>query len=410
MGDQKKHSVKWRVLYYAGSAFLCLLIFGAAAGVLYWIYSSEPTAQREGATRKTAALVDTLVVERGSYEPELVVLGNVQPAREIQLSPLVGGEIIEMDRSFVPGGMIHKGQPLLKIDPADFQNIVRLRDSELKQAQAELAIEEGRQAVARKELAAIGQELTEANRALVLRQPQIDSIKARIDSAQSALDQAKLDLKRADLITPFDAQIMDRMANLGSRVEPGQAVARLVGTDAYWVIASVPLRQLNFITFPDDANPGSSVEVRLKSVWGPNQFRAGVVTRLIGELDPQARLAQVLITVEDPLARQGDGPPLILDSIVEARIKTKPLEDVVRLPREYLRQNKTVWVFEDGKLAIREIQIAFGNAAYVYVSEGLNDGDEIVTTALATVAEGRPLRRSTDASDPSDTADAEAGQ
>lgn len=409
MSDQHKPSMMRLVLHYVVSALVCLLILGAAVGALYWIYSSEPTAQREGATRKSAALVDTLVVERGTYEPDLVVLGNVQPSREIQLSPLVGGEIIKVDPSFEPGGIVAKNQPLLEIDSEDYRNVITLRESELKQAQAELAIEEGRQAVARKELDALGLEITPANRALVLREPQIDSIKARIASAQSMLDQATLDLKRTSLIAPFDAQIMSRLANLGSQVEPGQSVARLVGIDTYWVIASVPLRQLKFITFEEAKKAGSTVEIRLKSVWGPGELRTGVVTRLIGELDPQARLAQVLITVGNPLALQNDDPPLILDSIVQARIKTKPLEAVVRLPREHLRQNNTVWVFDEGKLAIRKVQIAFGNADYVYVSEGLSDDDEIVITALATVSEGRPLRRSTDQDD-AEQADAEGGE
>ena len=398
LSDQNKPSTKRLVLHYVVSALVCLLLVGAAAGTLYWIYSSEPTAEREGATRKSAALVETLVVERGTYEPELVVLGNVQPSREIQLSPLVGGEIIEMDPSFVPGGIVKEKQTLLKIDPADFQNAVKLRESELKQARAELAIEKGRQAVARKELAALGQEISPANRALVLREPQIDSIQARIDAAQSSLDQATLNEKRTSLRAPFDALIMSRLANKGTQVQPGQSVARLVGVETYWVIASVPLRHLEWITFPDAATPGSSVAIRLKSIWGPNDLRVGEVTRLIGELDAQARLAQVLITVSNPLARQTDAPPLILDSIVEARITAKPLKDVVRLPREYLRQNNTVWVFDDGKLAIRKVQTVLGNATYVYISDGLVDGDEIVTTALATVVEGRTLRRSIDES------------
>lgn len=396
MSDPKQSSFKRLALYYGLTLLVCLLLVGVAAGALYLIYSTEPTAQREGATRKSAALVDTLIVNRGTYEPELVVLGNVQPSREIHLSPLVSGEVIAVDPSFEPGRIVDKGQPLLTIDPEDFRNIIRLRQSDLKQAQAELAIEEGRQSVARKELAAIGQELTPASSALVLREPQIASIQARIDAAQSALDQAKLELKRTGLTAPFDAQIMNRLANEGSQVQSGDPVARLVGIDTYWVIASVPLRQLDTIQFADQSTRGSLVEVRLKSVWGPDASRVGEVTRLIGELEPQARLAKVLITVDDPLAREADGPALILDTIVEARIKTKPLVDVVRLPREYLRQNDTVWVLDDGKLAIRKVEIAFGNAAYVYVADGLQDGAEIVTTSLATVAEGRALRRTSD--------------
>lgn len=402
MSDQAK-SKRWvAVLRALGSVLLCLLLLGAAAGAVYWIYNTEPTAQREGATRKTAALVETIVVSRGDYRPDLVVLGNVQPARSIALSPRVSGEIIAVDPSFVPGGIVDQGQPLLTIDPADFENVVTLRRAALKQAEAQLAIEQGRQAVARKELEALGREIAQENRALVLREPQIASIRAQMDSARAALDQAELDLERTRVAAPFDAQIMSRSANLGSQVGAGDEVARLVGVDEYWVIASVPLRHLGHIALAGGGRAGSSVRVRLPSVWGPDAARTGEVIRLIGELDPQARLAQVLISVRDPLSRDTEGPTLLLDTIVEATIAGKPLEGVIRLPRDYLRQNNSVWVFNGGKLAIRRVQTVFGNAEYAYVSEGLEEGDEVVTTALATVVEGRPLRRVTDAENDSD--------
>lgn len=393
MNKQNQRSIVWRVLYYLVSVVACLLLVGAAALALRWIYSSEPTAEREGATRKTAALVETLVVSRGTYEPELSVLGNVQPAREISLNPLVGGQVIAVDAAFELGGIIDAGQTLLTIDPADYKNNVTLRRSELKQAEAELVIERGQQAVARKELEALGREVSPESRALVLREPQIESIQARIDSAKAALEQAELDLKRTVVAAPFHAQILRRSVNLGSRVSAGDPVARLVGVDAYWVVASVPLRHIGHLQFADTDQKGSTVRVRLNSVWAPGVTRTGEVTRLIGELDPQARLAQVLITINDPLSLESDDPPLLIDTIVEAKITGRPLEGVVRLPRDYLRQNDTIWVFEEGNLAIRKVKVLFGNASDVYISEGLTDGDEVVTTALSTVSEGRPLRR-----------------
>ncbi|MGB0766121.1 MAG: efflux RND transporter periplasmic adaptor subunit [Phycisphaeraceae bacterium] len=398
MSKKGLSSVARSILYYGGSALVCLLLAAAAAGGLYWIYGTEPQAEREGATRKSAALVDTIVVTRGTHRPELVVLGNVQPEDEIQLSALVGGEIIAVDPSFEPGGIVEPGQPLLTIDPADYRNVVTLRESELKQIEAELSIERGRQDVARKELASLGRTIDPENRALVLREPQIASLEARIQAARAALDQARLDLQRTQLNAPFRAQIMERTANLGTRIAAGDPVARLVGVDTYWVYASVPVRHLSRIDFADDSPQGSKAKLTLESVWGPDASRTGEVRRLIGELDPRARLAQVLVAVDDPLALGPDqpGPRLLLDTIVRIGIQGRPLEEVVRLPREVLRQNSSVWIYDDGKLAIRTVQIAFGNDAHVYISDGLEDNDEVVTTALATVTEGRPLRRIAD--------------
>lgn len=395
--DPKKQLILRRVLGILASVFACIVLLGGAAGAVYLIYQTEPAAQREGATRKTAALVETVTVTRGTHRPELVVLGNVQPARTIMLSALVSGEIIEVDPAFMPGVIVDKGQPLIRIDPADFENVLVLRMSELKQVEAELAIEQGRQAVARKELEALDRSVSEENRPLVLREPQIAAIRARVDAARAEVNQAELDLKRTQVNAPFDAQIIRRQANLGSQVGAGQAVAEMVGVEEYWVVASVPLRHLERIGFAEKQQGGSGVSLTMKSAWPAGTARQGEVTRLIGGLDPESRLAQVLITIKDPLSRESDAPPLLLDTIVEARIAGKPLEGVVQISRDYLRQGDAVWVLKDGKLEIRKVTIAFSDAGSVYISEGLESGDQVVTTSLSAVTPGQPLRRVGDA-------------
>ena len=121
---------------------------------------------------------------------------------------------------------------------------------------------------------------------------------------------------------------------------------------------------------------------------------------MIGTLDEQTRLARVLITVPDPLGRSTDAPPMILDTLIETQIEGRPIDDVVRLSREYVRDRGTVWVMKDGKLEIRETEIVFRDAEYAYIREGLDSGDEVVTTTLATVADGVGLRKVSDAAAP----------
>ena len=114
---------------------------------------------------------------------------------------------------------------------------------------------------------------------------------------------------------------------------------------------------------------------------------------MIGTLDQQTRLARVLITVDDPLGQKSDVPPLILDTLIETEIEGKPIEDVVRLRREYVRNQDTVWVMKDEKLEIRKTEVVFRDAEYAYIRKGLESGEEVVTTTLATVAEGVGLRK-----------------
>ena len=102
----------------------CAAILAASAAAIVVINRTEPTAQQVSATRKSAALVETVTVERGTYSPRLEVLGVVTPEEDIVLSPRVGGQGIEMSPQLFPGGMVRKGEVLLRIEPADFQNDV----------------------------------------------------------------------------------------------------------------------------------------------------------------------------------------------------------------------------------------------------------------------------------------------
>ena len=47
---------------------------------------------------------------------------------------------------------------------------------------------------------------------------------------------------------------------------------------------------------------------------------------------------------------------------------------------------------KDGRLEIRRLEIVFQDAGHAYAREGLEDGDRVVTTSLATVREGAALR------------------
>ena len=371
---------------------LCLAILTVAAGIVYVIRSTEPTAQKGDVTRRSAALVDVVEVARGDHRPEIVVLGTVEASRDVELSPRVAGEIVAMAPSFEPGGLVDRGTVLVTIDPADYRNTLAVRRSELREARASLAIEEGRRTVAEREFALLDETIDEGNRALVLREPQIESAKARVDAAIAAVEQAELDLRRTEVRAPFDAQVLTRDVDLGSQIAPGDRLARLVGVDEAWVVATVPMRTLPRVRFESDGGAGSRVRVRDRTAWEPGVFREGRLTRLIGTVDDRTRLARVLITIDDPMARATDAPPFLLGTVVETRIEGRILEDVVRLDRALLREGDTVWVFADGKLEIRPVRVEFRDAEHAFVAEGLEGGERIVTTNLATVTDGIELR------------------
>jgi len=169
----------------------------------------------------------------------------------------------------------------------------------------------------------------------------------------------------------------------------------LVGVDEYWITASVPMRELRRLRFAggDDAKTGSAVRIAHPAAWGPGVHREGRVTRLVGALDRETRLARVLVTVADPLGEETGAPSLLLGSIVELAIEGEPLEDVVRIDRDHLRRGDTVWVMHEGALEIRPVEVVYRDAEHAFIAAGLEAGETIVVTDLATVTDGLPLRR-----------------
>jgi RND family efflux transporter MFP subunit len=307
----------------------------------------------------------------------------------------VSGEIVHVEPAFRPGGLVRAGDPLLRLDPADYEQALIMRQSEMGQVKAELEIEQGQQRAAELEFKLLGEDIDPANRALVLREPQVASLRSKLRAAEAAVKQAQLELDRTQIQAPFDAQILERFVELGSQVSARDRLARIVGTDEYWVVATVPLAKVRWIHFPEAKKEGARAVLRHRSVWEPGQKREGIVRRLIGEVDANTRLARIIVSVPKPLGGLVDGelkPALILGTVVQVEIEAAEIADVVRLDREYLRQNHSVWVMDGEELKIRKAEVIFSDGTHAYIRGGLEEGDRVVTTNLATVVDGLPIR------------------
>lgn len=379
------------------TVLICAVILAAAVAVAAVTFLTEPTAKRGGATRETAMLVEVTPVERGTYRPVIVATGMVEPAREVTLSAQVGGEIIARAPEMVPGGVVEKGQVLLRIEPADFRHALKQRESELGQAIAALDIERGRQQVAQSDFELLEGTVPQGDRSLVLREPQLEAAEVRVEAARAAVEQARLDLARSRIEAPFAAQVLSREADVGSRVTPGEPLGRLVGLEAYWVAVTVPLPKLRWISVPGvEEDQGAEVEVRNRTAWPEGVTRRGHVFKLVGALDGATRMARVLVEIQDPLGRLTEPgtevPPLMIGEFLEVRIQGTELPEVIRLHRDHVRADNTAWVMEDGVLRIRDLDIIMRDSEYAYLRSGLEDGDQVVTTNLATVTDGAPLR------------------
>lgn len=377
-------------------ALVCLIVLVLGVGIAWLFLGTADDAGRQRPAERSKRLVEVQVAERQHHTVTVTAWGQVTPSRSLTLTPRVGGRVTEVASDFEAGSVLAAGEPLLQLDARDYELSLTRARSALTQAQADLALEQGQQAVAQREYDLLGEDVSDAERALILRRPQLDTAQAAVASAEADLADARLDLQRTDIQTPFEALVLSRDVAEGAEVSTTTTLAELVGVKTWWVELSVPVNALKWLRFPGPESEGSTVTLRYESVWPSHVTRQGRVVHLLGQLEEGGRMAQVLVAVDDPLALQSgneDQPRLLLGAYIRGEIQGHAIEDAVALQPEWIHTNNTVWLMDDnGELAMRKVHIAYRDAERVLVTEGIEDGDRIVTSQISVVSEGMPLR------------------
>jgi RND family efflux transporter MFP subunit len=383
---------------WATIAVSLVLVVATGAGT-YAIFSTQPEATKEGAVRRSAAVVEVAPAEVGTFHPKIEAVGTVMASRDVVVRPQVAGRVAAVAEGFVPGGFVAKGDVLVRLEGADYKNVLAQREGALAEVEAELELEEGRARAARTEYEYLGEELPADRRAVMLREPQKRALEARAASARAAIDQARLDLRRVTVRAPFDAHVLRRDVHVGSQVSPADTLGRLVGVGTHWIAIEVPRAKLRWLEVPAPGELGAEVTVRNERAWPPGATRKARVFKRVGELDPQTRMATVLAEVSDPMSREDPGAPaLLVGEFVQVEVAGRPIEGA-RLDRAHLRSGDVVWLMRDGALHIQPVEVAYEDAGHVYVTGGVEAGDMVVTTDLSAPVEGARLRLEGEAGD-----------
>ncbi|MCB9865732.1 MAG: HlyD family efflux transporter periplasmic adaptor subunit [Phycisphaerales bacterium] len=410
-----------------------VLLVAAALGIGAALISSPPHVPKSD-PEALAPVVGVAELVPHATPVYVEAYGTAVPARQIRVVPEVTGRIVELNPRVEAGGLIPAGDVLFKIDPADYaiavaqaQADLKVEEQGVKQAEARIATLRSRGRQLDVEIAYLQwnaqrlgnlaeqrsageSEARDARTELESQQAARETLNAEIDEQQRAaesarasvrvaerrLEAAQLALDRTQIKAPFDAMVLAESVEVGQRVGPQAAVATLVATDEFWVEAAVPLSRLEDVRFAvDEPDHPSNVRVQL-ATGGPGEAHAGVALRPLGNLDPLGRMARVLVSIRDPLGLTDNaraGRRILLGSYLHLRIEAGTLEDVYAIPRKALRENDRVWVRNTaGELAIHPVEIVWRRQDDVLVRNGFAPGDQLVTTHLASVVPGMPLR------------------
>ena len=351
---------------------LAVLLVGG--GMAYGLLVGKPGPAPAAAPETAPPLVDLVTVQPALHSLSVETQGTVQPLREIDLISQVAGRVISTADSFAAGGFFASGQPLVRIEEADYQFAIARAESE-----------RGRALQARREWRDLGSE--QAND-LFLRKPQLAAAEAALRAAEADLDAARLDLERTRVSVPFKGRISEKYVDVGQYVTRGTPIARVYATDVAQVRLPLTDRQVALLHLPlsyesgeDNSPAGAEVVLRARFANQTWEWR-GRIVRTDASIDVDSRMVYAVAEVQQPFAREPDSerPPLAPGLFVSATISGRQIDGLVELPRDALRTDGSVLVVDNQQRAqSKPVAVLQSTPHRMWVS-GLDRGDRVIVS------------------------------
>lgn len=384
---------------------ILLPILFIAVGAVAWDYFKSSKVKVKRKPRKPPmTAVKTIQAQPGSFHAWVDAMGTVTPEKEITLKSKISGEVVAVSDRFVHGGVVKKGERLLQVDDTDYRIAVKKAQIILDKALAGLELEKGSQEIAREEFQMMNRAEMRINGSdakieagsLALREPQLKQAQAEVANAKADLEKARLNLSRTKIVAPFNALILEKKIDAGGVISTQDVLAVLVDVNHYKIEAKVPQDKLAAILQKAE----NSAEAIIQSNYS-NQTWQGKMVRTTGKVVENTRMAGVIIQVPDPLNLTGKSKPgtvmqnrklqLLLNDHVNIKIKGPEMKQVFSLARQLIRENNTVWIFTSGTLDIRTVEIVWKDDTHVFVRNGIEKGEHIITTDLPVAVSGMKL-------------------
>lgn len=420
---------------------LAFLAIGVAS-MRFFVSLRTPPQRQVSATLGPLVRVHTVTLQ--DVPLRLHGFGTVRPKTVWSMVPEVSGVAVQLSPQLRAGLHVKQGELLLEIDPRAYRLAVQRINAQITQLQKEMTLlTQQRQnhhatlRIAEKNLA-IAEEDVQRDETLVhkgtisprdldrrrqwrneylhavqtttnslaLIGPQIEQTEASIAVARAQLADAELQLHKTRLYAPFDGQVVTSTLDLGEFVQAGREVATLYDTSAVEIPLTMPLDDLRWLsslspeTLRQAYRAPASVEPLLPAAtvyWQRDHGGAswqGRVLRWEAGLDEKTRTMTLVVEVRDPWKtfRPGAQPPLQPGMFCEVEITAQTVPQAALLPRTALRDHHTVFLVQDGVLAVRQVQVLRLLRDQVIITGGLQPGDRVIVSPLGTPVIGMQLR------------------
>ncbi len=206
-----------------------------------------------------------------------------------------------------------------------------------------------------------------------------------ISGAQiSELEKTKKVKQRISIYAPQDGVVSELPVREGMFVKPSQKVMTLGDLSSVWLLAEVFERQAQWVEVGQDA------EVTLSYI--PGKSWNGKVEYIYPSLDPKTRTLKVRLRFENP------GERLKPNMYANVKIYGGVRENTIVIPLQGLirsgREQRVILSLGEGRFVARNVRAGIESGNYVEILEGVEAGDEIVTSAQFLIDSEANLRAS----------------
>ncbi|MGH7460208.1 MAG: efflux RND transporter periplasmic adaptor subunit [Longimicrobiales bacterium] len=318
----------------------------------------------------TLATTDVSAVRRGVVEDAVPITGNLQPLERVEVRARLEGELEAV--LVREGERVRPGQLLARFESSEQVSLQQSATAEVAAATTELSTAQWNLDQTRE----LFKEGAVPERDVKAGEQQVASSRARLAAAEARLKAATQALNDSRVVAPALAVVERRLASNGEHVNRGVSLFTLVRTEALELTGAVPARVGNRVL------PGQSVRFH-----ADGRVFTGTVSRVSPTIDPASRSVSVYVQIPN-----GDGS-LKGGTFANGRIISKTAASVLIVPTNAIRQEAGtgapyVYRIAGESIERRPIQLGIIDEAtgIAEVSEGLEEGDRIITGSVGSVS------------------------
>lgn len=197
-----------------------------------------------------------------------------------------------------------------------------------------------------------------------------------IDLLKNDLAQLQLEQDELTVRASFDGTVTEVFRFAGDYIGSGVAIARVIAPGRFGVLT---LNEEDFF----GVAKGQQVTVRLAGF--PDRSFAGSVGEIGAVADASEKTRTLNLSIEDP-------EKLLVPGLTGEALLYKDIrDDAILVPRRALIGNR-LYLVEDGRVRIREVQRGFVGIDRAEILSGLNAGETVILENQGLVREGMRVR------------------